>query len=345
MDIQLFLTTLQQAGILLIFIFIGYFFRKKNIITDEGRKVLAKLLVNLFAPAYSIISLSAVVTVQDITKYLVMLLVGVLVAVLGIVLAVPFSRMLGKDKYHKNIFMYTFAFGNIGYFGYPLIDGVFGGVAKAQMMLFCVPMSVLIYSYGYHVLTQPPERFGEDGLPLVALAKPQKTFLQKISFLYSMPMVGVYVGIALGLLTSGLNFKLPAFFIKLVTPAANCQSVPAMLITGAALAGVPFGKLFTSWKPYLIGAIRLLVYPLIFGALFAIVYLCGWRDELFARVAFIAIIAVSMPVGMNTVVYPESVGMDSTEGAKNCFISYVLALVTLPVVFTVAQTLLGITSF
>ena len=335
---MVFTTTLQQVAILLIFIFIGYFFRKINVITDDGRKVLAKLLVNLFAPCYTVISLSTVVNVDDITKYLLMLLVGVGVAVAGVFLAIPFARLFAKDKFNRNILSYAFAFGNIGYFGYPLVYGVFGAVARAQMMLFCVPMTVLIYSYGYYILTQPPEE-EKDG---EQVKRVPRTLKQKLSFLYSMPMIGLYVGVALGLLSSGLDFEIPKFFTDLMTTAGNCQSAPAMLITGAVLAKLKFTDLFTSIKSYLIGLVRLVVFPLIFAGIFAIIYLCGWQDANFARIAFIAIIAVSMPVGMNTVVYPESAGMDSTEGAKTCFLSYVLALITLPVIYTVAMNVLNL---
>ncbi|MBQ3493386.1 MAG: AEC family transporter [Clostridia bacterium] len=337
---MVFTTTLQQVAILLIFIFIGYFFRKINIITDDGRKVLAKLLVNLFAPCYSVISLSTVVNVQDITKYLLMLLVGIGVAIISAILAIPFAKLFAKDKFNRNILSYAFAFGNIGYFGYPLIYGVFGAVARAQMMLFCVPMTVLIYSYGYYILTQPPEKVDENGNPVT---RAPRTLKQKLSFLYSMPMIGLYVGITLGLLSSGLNFEIPKFFTDLIKKAGDCQSAPAMLITGAVLAKLSFKELFTSLKPYLIGLVRLVVFPLVFAGIFAIIYLCGWQDANFARIAFIAIISVSMPVGMNTVVYPESVGMDSTEGAKTCFISYVMALITLPVIYMVAMNVLNLT--
>ena len=51
------------------------------------------------------------------------------------------------------------------------------------------------------------------------------------------------------------------------------------------------------------------------------------------------IASISIPVGMNVVVYPESAGLDSTSGAKMCFISYVLALATLPVVFELIKIL------
>ena len=334
----MFLTTLQQVAILLIFIFIGYFFRKKNIITDGGRKVLAGLLVNLFAPAYSISSLSTVVNVKDIAQYALMLVIGLVVAVIGIFLAMPFARILGKDKFHRNILKYAFAFGNIGYFGYPLVYGVFGEVARAQMMIFCLPMSILIYSYGYYILTQPTEEISVETLK----SNNKRSLKQKLSFLYNPPMIGAYIGIALGLLSSGIGFEIPKFFTDLFTIAGNCQSAPAMLITGAVLAGVPFKKLFTSWKAYVIGAVRLLVFPCVFAGLFAIVYLCGWQDQTFMQIAFISIISVSMPVGMNVVVYPESVGIDSTEGAKTCFISYVLALITLPIIYTVLLNVLNV---
>ena len=156
-------------------------------------------------------------------------------------------------------------------------------------------------------------------------------------------MIGAYLGIAIGLLTSGLNFEMPKFFTDLVTVASNCQSAPAMLITGAVLANVPLKKLFTSWKPYVIGLIRLLVFPLVFAMLFAIIYLCGWRDQTFVQVAFVTIVSVGMPVGMNVVVYPELVGKDSTEGAKTCFISYVLALAVLPILYSLVIQALGVT--
>ena len=76
---------------------------------------------------------------------------------------------------------------------------------------------------------------------------------------------------------------------------------------------------------------------------FAIIYLCGWRDQTFVQIAFISIIAVAMPVGMNVVVYPASAGKDSTEGAKTCCMSYILALITLPIIYTVLLSVLNVT--
>ena len=192
------------------------------------------------------------------------------------------------------------------------------------MILFCIPMTVAIYTYGYYILTQD---ISEQGL-----AKKQ-TLKQKLSFLWSAPMFGIYVGIALGLLSSGFNFEIPDMLNNVLEKAGMCQSVPAMLITGAVLAGVPLKKLFTSIKSYVVGIIKLFILPFITGIIFFIINLCGVHGETFTLIFKLSIIVSAMPVGMNTVVFPESSGQDSTEGAKACFISYVLALVSMPVVF------------
>ncbi len=327
----MFLVTLQQTAILIAFIFIGYFLRKRDIITEGGKKVLAKLLTFLFAPCYSVMSLSKIVDINYISKYAVILLAGTGLTLFVILVAIPLSNLLEKEQLKRNILKYGLAIGNIGYFGYPIIYAIYsaiGGTAmgeemRAMMMLFCLPMTISIYTYGYAVLTKDVSK--------EALAR-KRTTKEKLSFLWSMPMIGVYVGITLGLLTSGLGFTIPSVIGDAFTIAGNCQSAPAMLLTGAVLAGVPFVKLFSSWKPYLIGFIRLIAFPVLVGAIFFVIHLFGVSGETFVLVFKLSIIVSAMPVGMNVVVFPESAGQDSTEGAKSCFISYILALGALPLV-------------
>lgn len=330
MELELFLTTLQQVAVLLFFIFLGYFFKRKEIINDSGKKVLAKLLTCLFAPCYSVISLSSVINIQNIVEYLAVFLAGIGVAVFFVLLSHPLARIFYKDKAHRNILKYAFSFGNIGYFGYPVVAAIFGVEMRAMMMLFCVPMSILIYTFGYYVLTTDVSESAENK---------QRTIVEKLSFLWSPMLLGAILGVVVGLVTSGFGFSLPTIITDVLTVAGNCQSAPAMLLTGAVLAGVPFGKLFTDLKPYLIGVVRLLILPVIIGVIFVIIHICGVSGQTFALIFRLSVIVAAMPVGMNTVVFPESAGQDSTEGAKSCFISYVMALACMPVVFMIMESL------
>ncbi len=311
---------------LLIFIFIGYFFRKKEIINDSGKKVLAGLLVNLFAPAYSIASLSSQLSSEKIVEYLVYFAAGTAITLFFIFVAIPLAKSFSKDKLHQNILKYAFAFGNIGYFGYPVVGGIFGEQVKAMFMLFCIPMSIGINTFGWQVLTEKVNELGET-------VKTNKRFIDNFRFVYSAPFIGTIVGLILGL----LPVTLPKFAVDLLNVAGNCQSATAMLLTGAVLANVPFSKLFTSVKPYIIGIVRLIALPVVVGLIFVVINLCGVHGEVFITVARLSIIAAAMPVGMNVVVYPESQGTDSTEGAKTCFMSYILALGALPLVYMLME--------
>ncbi len=325
---MVFVKTLEQTSILLIFIFIGYFLRKKEIINESGKKVLAKLLVNLFTPCYAIVSLSTQLSIERVNEYLTYLLAGTVLAVVIIFVALPFAMVLGKDKLEKNILKYALAFANIGYFGYPVVGAVFGESVKASMILFCIPQTIAINTYGYQTLTSKVIEVPKDLENAMENSKKKFNWKANFRFLHSVPFIGTMLGVILGL----LPFTMPAYVTNLLNLSANCQSATAMLLTGSVLASVPILKLFTSLKPYVVGVIRLLVIPVVLGAL---IYLVGIRGELF----IIMIASISIPVGMNVVVYPESAGLDSTSGAKMCFISYVLALATLPVVFELIKIL------
>mgnify|MGYP003301357804 CR=1 FL=1 len=104
----MFLTTLQQVAILLLFIIIGYFFRKKNLINDGAKKTMAALLVNLFTPAYSIASLSQQLSIEKIKDYGIYFIAGIILTVFAILLAIIFARLLGREKLQRNILKYAF---------------------------------------------------------------------------------------------------------------------------------------------------------------------------------------------------------------------------------------------
>lgn len=322
-----FLLTIQQAASLLAIIFIGYFFKKKNIINEDGQKMLAGLLVNLFSPAYGISNLASTLSADKLIEYVVYLLVCAILSVLLIFIGLPLANTCGKTKLQKNILKYAFTFGNIGYFGYPFLQAVYPELLPAYM-IFCIPMNIAIATYGYAVLT---EKVSNE--PLMGAVEVKKTNVFRRAFL-SPPFIGTIIGIIIGI----SPITLPKVISNTLSTVGACQGSTAMLLTGAVLANVPFKELFNAWKPYVFGVIRLVFVPLIIIGLLVVINLCGVHGELFKGVAVLAIIASAMPIGMNVVVYPESAGLDSTEGAKTCFISYVLAVAFMPLMFMLMET-------
>lgn len=307
--LEVFLLTLEQVGVLLIFIGLGYFFRRCHQLPDSSGHVLSLLNTLLFAPAYSIANFSVNFT-RDVVGEKLLIFGFALLAMVGtITLGRLLGRLLGRSDMEKRSLMYAFTFSNSGYFGYPVVEGVFGSGTLANYMVFNLPINIACNSYGY-MLFKKDKHFS----PIRLLATPL--------------VLSALIGIALGL--SGI--RLPTVLTTALNGAGSCMSPCAMLLVGFMLGKFPLSKLFSGWRPFVFTLVRIMGISAILGSVF---WLCGLRGELL----FYLLLYTSMPMGMNLVVFPESCGYErqAEDNAKMCFVSYLMALILLPVVFALVS--------
>ena len=307
--LEVFLLTLEQVGVLLIFIGLGYFFRRRHQLPDSSGHVLSLLNTLLFAPAYSIANFSVNFTRDVVGEKLLIFGFAFLAMVGTITLGRLLGRLLGRSDMEKRSLMYAFTFSNSGYFGYPVVEGVFGSGTLANYMVFNLPINIACNSYGY-MLFKKDKHFS----PIRLLATPL--------------VLSALIGIALGL--SGI--QLPSVLTTALNGAGSCMSPCAMLLVGFMLGKFPLSKLFSGWRPFVFTLVRIMGISAILGSVF---WLCGLRGELL----FYLLLYTSMPMGMNLVVFPESCGYErqAEDNAKMCFVSYLMALVLLPVVFALVS--------
>lgn len=303
----------EQVGILLIYIAIGYILRRSKILPESAGHTVSLLLTYIFSPAYIIVNISGNFRMEVLTEKLVILGYGVLLAVIIVVSGQLLGRLLGcsRSKVEKSSLIYAYTFSNFGYFGYPVLEGTFGTAFLADFLVFVIPTNLLCYSYGY-VLFQDNKRFQ----PLRLLKTPM--------------ILGVIIGVVLGL--SGL--QLPGIAQSVLSGTAACMSPCAMLMVGFVMGKFSLKHLFSGVRPYLLVLIRMVGLPVVIGGL---LWLCGMHGQLL----YYFLVFLCMPLGMNLVVYPESLGFEKVaeENAKAGFISYVLSLVILPCVLSVASKL------
>ena len=305
------LLTLKNVGILLIFMFLGYILNHSGKFPESAPKVISTLTTTLFLPAYTISSLAQNFTPDKIGQQATLLGYGVLIILAAVGLGLILSRIFGKDAYDRRSLAYAFTFPNYGYFGYPVIAGVFGAQALADVMIFSIPMAIACQTYGY------------------MLFSPEKKINWK-KVLLTPSILAVFIGSAIGL--SGI--RLPGFFIDVLDTAGGCMSPASMLLGGFLLGKFPIKSLLSSFRAYWLSGIRMLGIPLLFGA---VLYALGMRGQFF----LFPLLLVSLPLGLNLVVFPESYGMEeaATANARICFVSYLLALIVLPVTFALVTGL------
>lgn len=308
---NVFQLTLGQVGMILVFISIGFFLRRYHGMPGTTGQALSLLCTLVFSPAYSIVNLSKSITMDVIAEKIPLFFYGLIFIVVSIGLAYLLSKPYARSQIERNSLIYAFAIPNYGYFGYPVIEAVFGSAVLADVMVFLIPMSLATSSFGYSLFV------GGKKVPL------KKVLLTPMC-------ISLVIGVAIGL----TGIQLPRFINDALVGAGSCMSPCSMLLAGFMLGKLSLKELLNGWRPYAYSLVRLVLIPLIFGGLLMLLGVEG-------QYLMLPLLIAGIPLGLNMVVYPQSQGYEdqAAENAKICFVSYLLALAILPCTFTIIANL------
>ena len=129
--LEIFSVTINQTITLFIFIALGFWLKKSGKVTANFSKGLSVTLVNIFLPMLSLKTFANNFKADVILDKAVLLgacLITLLVLLLiGYCLSQIFARKNGKlDSNKFDVYLYSLSISNYGYFGYPLIEALFG---------------------------------------------------------------------------------------------------------------------------------------------------------------------------------------------------------------------------
>lgn len=309
---SIFYVVLNITAVMLGLMAVGYLLGRKKLVSEKAGRDLAVLEVRLFLPSYLFVTLARNVVPEKINVNIEFLLFGTLFIAGLIAVSYVMSRFAPGGGIGKLMLFYIMLYPNFGYFGYPVIEAAFGTGALAQYIMFTLPMTFGVNTHGAYMLTggRSAEKSG-------------KAFsLKTLKTLPIEVMLAVILGTAVGI--SGL--KLPGVLEEFFSFTGACMSPVSMLLAGFILSSLPPSKLFRSPPSYIINALKLLALPLFTGLS---LYSFGVRGMMLA----FPVIITSLPVGMNVVIFSNPDQPDYTDNGVTCFISYILALLTVPTVF------------
>ena len=294
------------------FFVVGYVLARGKLLPEDAPQVLSKLLTLLFCPALTLNSLAQNLNRQNARSQAGLILAGAVVAVVLVLVTRPMSRALSRgDEDLRGILDYDLIYGNYGYVGYPMIEGVFGAATLSRFLVYLVPLNVVCYTYGRMVV---------EGRKKLSL-----------KFLLSPLSLSLWLGLAIGL----LEIRLPAVVTDFLTASGGCTGPVSMLITGMILSRTDIPQSFREPKNYLFSALRLVGLPL--AALLVMLPL-GVRGE----PMFFTGVFMCFPFGNNPIVFREAMGRDAQKAAGMTLVSYVFSLVTVPLMFTLFRSVSGL---
>lgn len=310
-----FTATLNQLACLFLFIVIGYCLSRWKLIPDNAQAVMSKLENCVFIPALVLGTFIHYFTVDKLGSAWRLLTGSLLLALVAIALALLCVRLCTKDRYERDIYTYGLSFSNFGFMGNAVVSALFPDIFL-EYLIFTLPLWSLIYLWGVPVLLM-----GDNS---------QKQTLTQRMHNFVNPM---FVCTLLGMLIGLLGIPVPQFIQSAVSSAGNCMSPVAMLLTGMTIAQFNLGEILRIRSVYLVSALRLLVFPLLFLGLMKLFPL----PETFATCA---LCSLAMPLGLNTIIIPSAMGKDTKVASGMALVSHILSCVTIPVVFALFQAIL-----
>ncbi|MBP3704932.1 MAG: AEC family transporter [Clostridia bacterium] len=305
---SIFQTTLSQMAFLFLLIIVGYVLAKTKQVPENAAATLSKLENTLFIPCLVAGTFIENFTLERIAGAWKLLLVSTVICLIAIPLAIGISRLCAKDKYTQNIYTYGLVFSNFGFMGNAVVSAVFPDLFF-EYIIFTLPLWAAIYLWAVPVL-------------LISDAGQKQTLLQRAKSFLNPMFIAMLIGMVIGL--TGL--KLPGWMSSAISTLGSCMSPVAMLLTGITVSFINIRETFTNVKIYIVTAIRLLVFPLIFIAVMQFV-------PMSETVRVCALCSLAMPLGLNTIVVPSAYGKDTSVAAGMAIISHLLSCLTIPLMF------------
>ena len=139
---------LQQMIVLFILMLLGYYMRKKDILSDEMCKSLSWIVVNIANPAMILsgsVNSENGIAGEELLMTMI-LAVGIFAGLIIISLLIPI--ILRVPSHSAGVYRVMTIFSNIGFMGFPVISALYGTEALLYASVFLIPFNLLIYTYG-----------------------------------------------------------------------------------------------------------------------------------------------------------------------------------------------------
>ncbi|MEG1144063.1 MAG: AEC family transporter [Clostridium sp.] len=289
----------EMQGMLFLLMIIGAVLKKIGIITDEGKSVLADIVIYVTLPCSILKSFEIEFNRGIIESSIVILMISCLIQAGCYILNLFVYGKMEPAK--KKVLRYATMTSNAGILGNPIAEGIFGSMGLFYASIYLIPQRAVMWSLGMTYFTEAPNR---------------RTLIKKVC---THPCI---LAVFFGFLMMLCQYRLPGFLGATVKSLSNANTAVSMMFVGTVLASAKPSELVNKVTCYY-SAIRLFIIP---GFVLLGCSVVG-IDPLIIGVS---VVLSGMPAASVTAILASKYGGDDVFATKCVVFSTLLSMITVP---------------
>lgn len=297
----LFSQMLNLQFTLFLLILVGIIMKKKGIITQEGKKSLSNLTVNLILPCNIIHSFIGDINAsgQFVKKCFGAFLISLSIQVFSITVGKYFFYKTPAEK--RNIFVYGLIVSNSSFIGLPIVDAIYGALGVLYTSFFQIPVRITMWTAGLSLFTHADRK-------------------EAYKKLVKHPCI---IAVVIGVLLMIFPVQLPVFLENTLEGMSKCMVPVSMLVIGCMLAESDVRHLFDRSVLYYC-FVRLAAYP-------ALVYFVLKLLHIDQMLCGVMVLLSAMPMANTTAILADKYDRGAEAASQSIFVSTLFSMFTLPV--------------
>lgn len=284
---------------MLIGIGLGWYLRKRNLITAEGKKCMTDLVIDLLLPCNIIHSFCIEFDVGILYKGLQVLVISIVLQMFCTLVSAICYNKVDKDK--KPVLQYATVCSNAGFLGNPVAEGVYGSIGLLYGAIYLIPQRIVMWSAGVSYFTECPSK---------------KEVVKKV---LTHPCI---IAAEIGLVLLVTQIQLPAFLDRTITSFSNGSTPLTLLLIGAIMAGADMKTMVTRETAWF-SVVRLFLIPM------AVCIGC-YIFRVDAVASGVSVILASMPAGSTTAILASKYERNEEFASKCVVLTTMLSMVMIP---------------
>jgi malate permease and related proteins len=282
----------------LLLVLLGYFLKRRRIITETDGKVISRFLMHTTFPALLFISAYN----AKITPSL-FLIPATHLLVSSLMLAVGWFVLRNYPKQLKGLLLLTFGATNVGMLGYPIVEQLLGEEGIKYAIMYDLGNTI----FGFVIVYPLSKSLSAQGDGKLSI----EFILKKV---LSLPP---FVGLLLGLFCNVLKLSLPDFLLNIITILAQGNKPIGLLMLGIFMS-------FALSKEAVSGITKSLITKYFFNVLTIVLIYIFVKDEM---AKYSLILCVALPLGLTLLPFAVELDYDTKTGGALVNISLLISVI------------------